>query len=137
MRSRPLAALLGLTLFVGAAASAQAATFSATGPVSVTVSGADTATLGAAYPVTIVATNTAPTPFDFPGAGQLRDPIWCAAAGCHCQLHWRRVWSRWRRQQRRVGGLSVDVARSGRERKADLYARPANARRARCIGRRF
>jgi uncharacterized repeat protein (TIGR01451 family) len=64
MRSRPFAALFGLMLSVGAAASAQAASFSATGPVSVTVSGADTAMLGMAYPVTIVASNATPTTFD-------------------------------------------------------------------------
>lgn len=44
--------------------SADAASFSGAGPVSLVVSGADTATLGVAYPVTVMATNTTPTAFD-------------------------------------------------------------------------
>jgi uncharacterized repeat protein (TIGR01451 family) len=64
MRSRSLAALIGLMLSVGGAASAHAASFSATGPVSVTVSGADSAVLGVAYPVTVVASNATATTFD-------------------------------------------------------------------------
>jgi uncharacterized repeat protein (TIGR01451 family) len=49
---------------VAAAASAHAASFSDAGPVSLVVSGADTATLGVAYPVTIIATNSTSTTFD-------------------------------------------------------------------------
>ena len=64
MRSQSFAALFGVALFVGAAASAQAADFTAAGPVSLVVSGADNAALGVVYPVTVMATNTTPNPLD-------------------------------------------------------------------------
>jgi uncharacterized repeat protein (TIGR01451 family) len=59
-----LTALFALVLIPGAAVPADAASTTATGPVSLTVSGADSAPLGVAYPVTIAATNTTTTTFD-------------------------------------------------------------------------
>jgi uncharacterized repeat protein (TIGR01451 family) len=75
MRSRSFAALFGAVLFVGSTASAQEASFSATGPVALQVSGADTAPLGVPYPVTVVATNATANPLDSQAQLNLATPF--------------------------------------------------------------
>jgi uncharacterized repeat protein (TIGR01451 family) len=62
MRSSPFAALAGVALIVATVGPAQAATVGASGPLSLTLSGADTAPIGAPYPVTVLVTNTTPDP---------------------------------------------------------------------------
>lgn len=67
--------LVGAALSAAAVLPASAATVSAPGPLSVTVSGADTATIGTPYPVTIVATNTTGNPTGAFGSVQFFVPL--------------------------------------------------------------